>query len=69
LTTERKPLLEHTCKALKRITDLAPGDFRLVRDRFCFYPRQELSHELLIEDLRRESEGKDLHRGRRRIGF
>ena len=65
----KKTLPEDACSALKKITDLAPGDFKLVRDRFCFYPQQELSHALLIDALRQESQIKDFHKGRKRIGF
>jgi len=65
----KKVLPEDACSALKKITDLAPGDFRLVRDRFCFYPKEELSHALLIDALCQESQMKDLHKGRKRIGF
>lgn len=64
-----KKLSESECSALRKITDLAPGDFRLVRDRFCFYPKQELNHALLIDALSQESQVKDLHKGRKRIGF
>jgi len=62
-------LPKEACSSLKEIADLAPGDFRVVRDRFCFYPKHELSHELLIDELRAESRIKDLHSRRRRIGF
>ena len=64
-----KALPDDACLALKRITDLSPGDFKLVRDRFCFYPKHELSHTLLIDALSQESRTKDLHKGRKRIGF
>lgn len=64
-----KSMPEDAESALKKITDLAPGDFRIVRDRFCFYTKQELSHALLIDALRKESQMKDLYKGRKPIGF
>jgi len=65
----KEALPEDAESALKKISDLAPGDFRLVRDRFCFYPKHELSHTLLINALCQESQVKNLHKGRKRIGF
>ena len=46
---------------LKSISNLTPGDFKTVRDRFSFYPGEELSHELLLEALEDENRIKNEH--------
>jgi transitional endoplasmic reticulum ATPase len=57
-------------EALYHIVDLSPGDFRVVRDRFSFYPKEEIAHPILIQALREEvaTRNKQLRQGRR-IGF
>ena len=54
---------------LRHIPNLAPGDFRVVRDRYCFCPADEVRNGTLITELEREAQLKDLHANRRRIGF
>jgi SpoVK/Ycf46/Vps4 family AAA+-type ATPase len=55
--------------ALGQITHLAPGDFKIVRDRFAFYPARELSHGMLIAALAAEARIKKVHSGTKTIGF
>jgi hypothetical protein len=55
--------------ALKNIPHLTPGDFKTVRDRFAFYPREDLNHELLLEALEEESRIKSDRGKCRKIGF
>ncbi|NVM23326.1 MAG: ATP-binding protein [Desulfobacterales bacterium] len=63
------PVDEGVKNTLMGIVDLSPGDFKVVRDRFSFYPRKELSHQVLVQALKEESELKVIHKGRKHIGF
>jgi len=54
---------------LRHIPNLAPGDFRVVRDRYSFCSADELRNGMLIAELEREARLKDIHTNRRRIGF
>lgn len=54
---------------LKRLTNLAPGDFKNVRDRFALQPAAELSHKILVQTLAEESMIKEGKNKRRLIGF
>jgi len=63
------PADKETLLALKRITGLAPGDFKTVKDRFSFYLEDSLSHHTLIQALEDEAEIKNLHGRKRKIGF
>ena len=56
-------------KGLKRIKSLAPGDFKVVLDRFSFHPPSDISHVQLIDALRNEAKIKNNHRQIKRIGF
>ena len=63
------PIQETSTNLLSRISDLAPGDFKIVRDRYAFYPEEELCHELLIQSLAEESKIKNNQQGLKTIGF
>jgi SpoVK/Ycf46/Vps4 family AAA+-type ATPase len=64
------PLNEVVEKELQAIRQLAPGDFRIVRDRFSFYPQDEINHQVLLEALGQECHIKQFQKnGGRRIGF
>lgn len=63
------PLDKATRKVLKRITDLAPGDFKVVRDKNFFHHPEELSPQSLVQALQEEAEIKKFHNGRKHIGF
>ncbi len=54
---------------IKRINNLTPGDFKIVRDRYSFYPSEDIDHNLLIEALRKEAELKAQHHLEKKIGF
>ena len=56
-------------KILSGIQKLAPGDFKTVRTQYAFYPKTEITHELLIAALRSESELKTKQSGEKKIGF
>ena len=64
------PLDEVVEKELQEIRQLAPGDFRIVRDRFSFYEQSEINHRMLLEALSKESNIKQFQKnGGKRIGF
>ncbi|MDA8141427.1 MAG: ATP-binding protein [Desulfobacteraceae bacterium] len=63
------PLDETSFSALKRIQNLAPGDFKIVRDRYSFNASPDLSHQMLIADLTQEASIKNLHGKLRQVGF
>ena len=54
---------------LKRIKNLAPGDFKVVRDRYSFHPKININHILLMDALKNEAKLKTNHRQVNRIGF
>jgi len=58
-----------TKEALKKITDLAPGDFKVVRDKNFFHHPEKLSPQSLVQALQEEAEVKRFHSGRKYIGF
>ncbi|HBL54034.1 MAG TPA: hypothetical protein DDZ34_08485 [Syntrophaceae bacterium] len=50
-------------------SNLAPGDFKIVRDRFSFYSQNELTHETLVQALLEESQIKANRNRTNPIGF
>ena len=56
-------------KELQRIVNLAPGDFKVVRDRYSFHPTTEINHMLLINSLKNEAKLKSNHGQVKQIGF
>jgi transitional endoplasmic reticulum ATPase len=56
-------------KELKKVKNLAPGDFKVVRDRCCFQPKEEIPHALLVDGLKAEASLKDCHKNEKQIGF
>ena len=54
---------------LKSIESLTPGDFRVVKSKFQFKVRQEISHKALIAALKDESKLKQIHSGKKAVGF
>ena len=60
---------DNTLNVLKKISNLAPGDFKTVRDRYSFYPPEDLSHEQLLQALKEEANIKNIHKGNKNIGF
>ncbi|MFH1435593.1 MAG: AAA family ATPase [Pseudomonadota bacterium] len=69
-----QPLLEARIEpalrqSLEAIRNLAPGDFRVVRDRFAFSPPGEATHEALVRALQEEAAVKASQAGNRITGF
>ena len=60
---------ESTKIELEGIKNLAPGDFKVVRDRYSFYPKQDIDHWPLVKALQEEADLKDHSENKRRIGF
>jgi transitional endoplasmic reticulum ATPase len=54
---------------LRQISRLAPGDFKVVRDRFKFKNPIEISHDALLAALREEAMIKSIQAGEKAIGF
>jgi SpoVK/Ycf46/Vps4 family AAA+-type ATPase len=63
------PMDDQAKSMLKRISNLAPGDFKTVRDRFVFHSSGRLTHQILVDALLEESRIKDAHTQKRSIGF
>jgi hypothetical protein len=58
-----------TNKALKGLSGLTPGDFKVVRDRFAFRNERDITHNILITALQEEARLKTSHAGVKSIGF
>ena len=54
---------------LKNIECLTPGDFKIVKTKFQFKNEDEITHEALIEALKQEATIKEIHMGKKAIGF
>jgi hypothetical protein len=63
------PLNDQIRQQLRQIRDLAPGDFKTVRDKFKFHPKSELTHQVLLEALSEESDIKNPLKEKSAIGF
>ena len=63
------PLDSLTKATLKNVSNLGPGDFKTVRDRFIFAPNDGLDHQTLIAALKNESEIKKVFLKTASIGF
>ena len=63
------PLSEEEEKMLGNISELTPGDFRVVRDRFAILPRGKVIHGMMVQALREESQIKQLQEGKKTLGF
>lgn len=56
-------------QSLETIRNLAPGDFKVVRDRFAFSPPEEVTHKRLIMALREEAAVKASQHDKKITGF
>ncbi len=65
----RKSLDAFTIQALKRLSGLTPSDFKVVRDRFAFKNKKDVTHKALLSALADEARLKAVHAGQTRIGF
>ncbi len=54
---------------LSKISNLSPGDFNTVRDRYAFYSKKVLKHQTLVTALAEEARIKKIHGGGNAIGF
>jgi transitional endoplasmic reticulum ATPase len=64
-----KRLDKQTEARIRSLSKLAPGDFKVVRDRCRFKAQQEVTHDLLVEALKEEVKAKAIHAGEKAIGF
>ncbi len=65
----KPPLNREDEGRLRGISDLCPGDFKTVRDRYAFHPKGGLEHQTLVSALEDEVRVKKIHRGGNPIGF
>jgi len=56
-------------EAVKKLSGLAPGDFKTVRDRFSFRNKRDVTHKTLVTALVDEAMLKASHAGVKNIGF
>jgi len=63
------PIDMESINFLKRIECLAPGDFKVVRDRFSFCEPGQVNNGMLLEALREEVVMKQVHKGNKAVGF
>ncbi|MBU4581162.1 MAG: AAA family ATPase [Proteobacteria bacterium] len=63
------PLNKEGEDMLETIGDLTPGDFRVVRDRFTIFPPERVTHVMMVQALREESQIKKLQEGKKPLGF
>lgn len=56
-------------KDLTTLTNLSPGDFRIVRDRFSLQSQGQVSHRMMMDVLLLESRIKKNHECRKIVGF
>lgn len=56
-------------EALKNLACLTPGDFKVVKTKFQFKARHAVSHEALIAALKEEAKVKEIHAGKKAVGF
>jgi transitional endoplasmic reticulum ATPase len=65
----KTPLNHSQEMRIRQISDLSPGDFKTIRDRFRLYKQKEITHYKLIEALEQESQIKHLNLSIKRVGF
>ena len=58
-----------TIQGLKGLSGLTPGDFKVVRERFTFKNKKDVTHNALVSALANEARLKALHAGQTHIGF
>ncbi len=58
-----------TIQGLKGLSGLTPGDFKVVRDRFTFRNKKDITHQALLTALEEEARIKACHEGVKNIGF
>jgi len=63
------PLKKEDRMRLKGLSELCPGDFKIVRDRYLFYSPEDMNHGFLIDALAEEVRVKHQQRGEKAIGF
>jgi SpoVK/Ycf46/Vps4 family AAA+-type ATPase len=55
---------------IQQINHLTPGDFKVIRDRYSFYPSENVDHSMMVEALQEEAEIKvQQHDLGKKIGF
>ena len=65
----KEPLGKGVKERVAKITQLAPGDFSIVRKRFSFFSPEKVTHKSMVKALEAEARIKKVHQGRKKIGF
>ena len=63
------PLTRKLEDELKGISGLTPGDFKVVKSKFMYKATGKISHDAMIEALKEEARVKEIHMGKKAIGF
>ncbi|MBM4311177.1 MAG: ATP-binding protein [Deltaproteobacteria bacterium] len=63
------PLDKKSRERLRGTLDLAPGDFKTVRDRYCLFKPDTINHQMLVGALEEEAVMKTANTGKKIIGF
>ena len=56
-------------RTLQGLSHLAPGDFKVVRDRFAFDPGESITHQAMLTALKEEAELKMVLGEKKVVGF
>ncbi|CCH50075.1 AAA family ATPase [Pseudodesulfovibrio piezophilus] len=64
-----RQVTDNELQAICHLKNLTPGDFKIIRDRFAFYPKNKIRHADLVQALARESAIKNETGRQRAIGF
>lgn len=54
---------------IKLISNLTPGDFRVVRDKHSLFNESGISHSMLVASLEDEARAKSSHNQNKKVGF
>ena len=64
-----EPLTGVAKRRLAQICPLAPGDFRIVRDRLSLSPSDTVTHDRILKALEEEAKIKKFHNREKELGF
>ena len=52
-------MTSHEKIRVNQLQNLTPGDFKVVRQKFSFFPKENITHKLLLDSLHEEVEAKN----------
>ena len=65
----QRPVTATVRRSIQQLTGLAPGDFRVVRDRFVLRQPGQVTHQILVAALAQEAQHKQRRKQRSVSGF